>query len=209
MGITKGGVFGNVQKKIGDVTFRVLKGQNVLSRRSIPANPKTEKQTEHRTKMAKTVEIWQKAKEGNCTNLYSPKSGLLSAYNQFIKDNINNFTNLGAFDYIKWKFANGTMVKTNWLYDELADSILSATWETPITDVTQKATDIPYIIIWNIKNNSFKFQRTIVPKTRTNGQGTFSIDETLGPNDLYIFSGFTQNLNFPYGNNDGTSYLYP
>ena len=79
----------DARNKIGDVVFSSWKGRSYVRTRVIPANPRTQKQVEQRTTLARMVAIWKQFDDLQQDSWkYSASARNVSGFNQFISENV-------------------------------------------------------------------------------------------------------------------------
>lgn len=199
MGITTGGVFGNVRNKIGDITFKVLKGQNVLARKATPSNPKTKDQTDQRTKMANIVARWQNLTKNSISQFYTNPNRYLSEYNQFVKDNIMYVAEDGSMENANFKITKGKLSPVT-LLDIEFEGILPQLSVTYSTDLGTNGATTDCIGLALINGAGLVIAKTIesVDK-RGNGATNFNTNQTFDngfDGFLYIWAYQTTAPNF-------------
>lgn len=156
MAIVSSIAVGKARKSAGNVTFTTSKGRVIMKEKAVyVANPKTPKQLKQRSKMARTVQAWQRvgmlAKSG-----YTVTSKYGSAYNAFTTANIGAIDTISPVEkalvdttFVGLQIAHGAHEALSVLSGTDSDSVLVQIVGLSANSIGAKVGDKIVAIMWD------------------------------------------------------------
>lgn len=187
MGIITGGILGGFSGKVGAVVGANWKGIDYMKQYTIPANPQSSGQTEHRTKFKAVVQLAQVLLGTLVATFWNPFAVKMSGFNAFVKSVFPDASATGLVT-ASCIVTKGSLEAVPFLGDpdyNTATGAMSLVWNDAITGNGLSTDSVGYLVIDKTNNQVIAYNGDW--KTRGDGSDIASIGTGYTATNLVVF----------------------
>lgn len=186
MGLVTGGILGKFSGKVGNIVGAVNGGQNIVKAMPSAYNDKNSAaQQTQRSAFAQTVALHKLLSPAvKATN--KERQAVHSAFNQFMKQNVNKAITQAGISYADLKVSSGSLQGVDFeCISNAGDDAVDITWNDNSNDTTAFATD--EMVVAMINEATGDVVNAVAPATRADGAATVSIPSSWDGDNVFLY----------------------